>query len=418
MTSLRHRVGRTRRVGAALVLLAAVSTACGGGGSGFRADDSPAGQVRALLRERAAHLAEGDVAAYLEAVDPAAEAQERAVAEGAAAVPLSYANASFDPQGGGKTTATSFRDARVELVFRYEGLPLENLFRFALEYDLDRRGDSWVVTRSAVAQGDLLPPIWVTGPVEYTRSEHFLALHRPGVTGAAEVLEAAEQGRTRLEERLEGLKSDPMHLVLLAGDDQQYAEIKGAPAGDGEVAAARFLLNAISRPEERQMVVNAGRLADGSAEATAEDGVRAPAAEVFQHELAHLALTRFDGPFTPAWVNEGAAMYLADERRVQAWKAGLELGLYEGMSVGDMGRDEGLGDGVEYAYANAAVLFLIQEFSAETFFDYYRSFFPLAPTPEFEEDPTAVTLEERYGLSVSQLDERTRQFMAEAAGAG
>lgn len=382
-------------------------------------DDSAAGQVRALLRQRAALLADGDVAGYLAAVGPDADAQanERAIAEGAAAAPVSYANITFDPRGGGNTTATSFLGATVELVFRYEGLPDDNLFRFSLLYDLERQGGRWVVTSSAITEGQGPAPIWATGPVESTRSEHFLALYRPGLPRAAEALQAAEEARRNLAQRLEVVESDPVHLVVLAASEEDYADIKGEPTDPGELAAAGFWFSPISRPEERHMIVKAARLVEGG-EAQADDGSRASPAIVFQHELAHLALTRHDGPFTPGWVNEGAAMYLAGERRVDDWRVGLERNLFARTSIAAMGTEPGLSDGITYAYANAAVLYLVEEFGAERFFDFYISFLPLLPTPEFVEDPTGVALAERYDLDASELDRRTREYMQEAVAAG
>lgn len=408
---------RERRWAAPVVVLvlALVAAACGGGGAS-PADDSPAGQVTAMLRERATRLAAGDVAGYLEAAGPEAEAHERTLAEGAASAPVSYANVTFDPTGGGKSTATSFRDAAVEVVFRYEGLPEENLFRFSLVYDLERTGGSWVVTRSVLADTDHRVPIWATGPVESERSEHFLALYRPGLPRAAEALEAAEEARRGLDERLDLVESDPVHLVLLAGSEEEYAEFKGEPTDEGELAAAGFLFSSIYRPEQRHMIVKAARLVDEDAASTLDGGDQAPPTLVFQHELAHLALTRHDGPYTPGWVNEGAAMYLADERRVSSWRLGLDRGLFDDVSIAGMG-SEGLADGIEYAYANAAVLALIDDVGAERFFEFYTSFLPLIPAPEFEADPTAVTLAQRYDLTVPELDERTRAYMDEAVSA-
>lgn len=388
--------------------------ACGGGSTPPAADAGPAGEVRALLRQRAALLAEGDVAGYLAAVRPSAEATERALAEGAAAVPVSWANVSFQPRPGARSTASTFRDAEVDVVFRYEGLPEENLFRFSLDYDLELQGGSWVITGSRFAGHSDPPPIWATGPAASARSEHFLALHRPGLAGAGDALDAAEQGWRGLAARLPGFAADDVHLVLLAGSDEEYAAIKGSP-DEGEVGIARARSSSLSEPEGRHMLVKAHEIVLGDATAAAEDGAQAPAAEVFQHELAHLALTGLDGPFTPSWVSEGAAMYLAEERRVDAWAFGRAEGVFAPMSVGRMDRG-GLADGLEYAYANAAVLHLVEEFGAERFFDFYGRFRPLSPGGDFLSDPTAVTLDGAYGLTVQQLDERTRAYIDRAAG--
>ena len=166
------------------------------------------------------------------------------------------------------------------------------------------------------------------------------------------------------------------------------------------------------------MIVKAFLLADEAASSVRDDGVEVPARLVFQHELAHLTLTRHDGPYTPGWVNEGAAMYLAAERRVDDWRYALDEGLFDGVSIAAMGDEAGLADGIEYAYANAAVLVLVEEFGVERFFDFYTAFRPLLASAEFEQGPTAATLLQRYDLTVSQLDERTRAYMEKAVAAG
>ena len=407
-------MGHAVRLLAAVTAALLVTAGCGGGGSSG-GDDSPFGQARTMLRARAALLAEGDVEGYMAAVDPGAEEQERAIAEGAAAVPLSFANANIKP--GGPRTETSIGNALVEVVYRYEGLPEDNLFRFELSYDLERRDGRWVIVTS-LPGGENELPMWATGPVKATVSEHFLALHRPTIEDAGAALATAEDARRDLAGRLEVVQSDPVHLVFLAGSEEEYAEIKGEPTDPGELAAAGFYFLSLSRPESRHMIVKSHRLVDPTAEAATDDGGRAPPKAVFQHELAHLALTRFDGPYTPGWVNEGAAMYLGAERRLDSWKRGLAEGVFDDVSIDLMGNEEGLVDGIEYAYANAATLYLIEEYGAQKFFDFYRRFVPLGVTGEFEQDPTGVVLGETYDISVFELDKRTREYMEKAVAAG
>jgi hypothetical protein len=403
----------------AVLLLSSLAAACGGGPAGG-VDDSPLGQVRALLRERAGLLAEGDVDGYLAAVAPSAEEAERAFAEGAAAVPLAYANVTFRPRGA-RSTATSFRDADVQLVYRYEGLPADNQFRMSFEYDVERRGERWLVTRSEMVtagdEGFSGPPIWATGPVAASRSDHFLALYRPGLTNAERALAAAEEARKGLAERIEVLELDPVNLVLLAGSEEEYAELTGRATDAGELAAARFVFNSLGGPESRQMMFKADVVVGDGEPTLGEGGEILPAAQVFQHELAHLALSRHAGPFTPGWAVEGAAMYLAGERRVAAWRVGLASGAFDGMSLAGM--QPGLSDGLQYAYANAAVLHLIDEHGPERFFDLYAGFRPLRPTPEFARDPMGIVLSTHYGLDVAQLDRLTRAYIERAvAGSG
>ena len=408
------RVGVSGRLAALLVAVVLVAGGCEGSGR-QPPDTSALGKVRIFLRERANLLAEGDVEGYLATVGPNAMELERGLAEGAADVPLSFANATVIPEG--PRTETHFGNAIVEFVYRYEGLPKENLFRFELSYDIDLVDGKWKVTTS-VPTGDFDLPVWATGDVEAERSEHFLALYRPGLPRVPEALAAAEEARASLSSRLDLIESDPVHLVVLAGSEEEYAEIKGGEISEEEVAVAQFLFLPLSRPESRSMIVKSFRLLDESATTTTDDGERAPPKEVFQHELAHLALSRFEGPFTPGWVNEGAAMFLADERRVGNWELGLDEGLFDGVSIEFMANERDLADGVEYAYANGAVLYLIETFGSEKFFDFYADFLPIDVTADFDEDPTAVVLRDNYDLTVSELDSRTRAFMQEAVASG
>ena len=405
---------RGRRL-AVLAVLAVLGASCGGGDGGGSTDDSPFGQARAMLRERATLLAEGDVEGYMAAVAPGAEEQERAIAEGAAAVPLAYVNAIVTP--GGPRTDTRIGNALVEVVYRYEGLPDDNRFEFELSYDLERRDGKWLITKS-LAGGEIGLPMWATGPVSVVQSEHFLGLHRPSLANPDAALAAAENARRDLAGRLEVVESDPVHLVQLAASEEEYADIKGRSSSLGELASATFLFLSLSRPESRHMTVKAHRLLDQGSAVSRDDGELAPPQEVFQHELAHLALTRFDGPFTPGWVNEGAAMYLAGERRLAAWKRGFDEGIWDDVSIDLLAGADTLRGGISYAYVNAAVLYLIEAYGAEQFFEFYRRFLPLGPTANFAENPTAVVLAETYDISVSELDRRTREYMEEAVAAG
>ena len=405
---------RPRRWLAGAAAVAVMAAGCGGGG-GARTDDSPFGQARAMLRARASLLAEGDVEGYMAAVAPGAEEQERAIAEGAAAVPLAYVNATVTP--GGPRTETRIGNALVEVVYRYEGLPDDNRFEFELSYDLERRDGKWMITKS-LATGEIGLPMWGTGPVEVVQSEHFLGLHRPTLANPDAALGAAEDARRDLAGRLDAVESDPVHLVLLAASEEEYAEIKGRSSSLGELASATFLFLSLSRPESRHMTVKAHRLIDQGSAVNRDDGEPAPPKEVMQHELAHLALTRFDGPFTPGWVNEGAAMYLAGERRVAAWKRGFDEGIWDAVSIDLLAGADSLRGGISYAYVNAAVLYLVEAYGAEQFFEFYRRFLPLGPTADFAENPTAVVLAETYDISVSELDRRAHEYMEEAVAAG
>lgn len=395
-----------------MTLVATVVGACGGGGAPARTPD-PLAQVRALMRDRAAMLVRADTDGFLASVAPGARAGEELVARGAAAVRLSYAAASVRPEG--PRTAVSVGNAVVELVYRHAGLPEGNLFRFERSYDLVHRGGGWTIT-TAVAVGPM--PMWTTGPVEVRRSDHFVVLHRPGLAGADAALAVAEDARRGLEARLQAAEPDPVHLLLLAGDEEEYAAFKGGPTSPAELAVAVFLVHPLSGPENRYMVVKAHRLLDPSARGQLDDGTQASATEVVRHELAHLALSRFEGPYTPGWVVEGTAMYLSGFDEVPRWREGMADGAFDGVSIDAVANDADLSSGAEYAYADAAVQWLVERFGAARFFAFYRRYLPLGVTPEFDADPTGVLLREDFDLTTTELDRRARERIERAARVG
>lgn len=404
---------RRRRAGAATLalVLAFVVAACGGTSSP-PLPESPLQALRTALRERAALLAKGDAEAYLQAAVGPARAVEEAIARGAAAVPLSYANVSVEPIGS--AGGANLRQVRVEMVFRYEGLPRDNLFRFGLRYDVERRAGSWVITAST-PEPDPPLPVWAREPVESTRTEHFLALHRPGLAKAREALDLAEQARARLVPKLRYVEPESADLLLLGADHADLERMLGRPVSAGVLAVANALYPGIGEPEHRQMAVNLDALLGSGVSRILGHSGTGTAVEVFQHELAHLALVRLRGRAMPAWVNEGTAMYLSGERRVAEWRAGLARGAFDAVSIAALGNNANLPSSLEYAYANAAVLYLVERFGDEQFWRFYSSFRRLVPTGEFATDSSRFALRQSFGLTAEELDTATRDWMRRAA---
>lgn len=403
---------RTRAWLAVVVVL--LAGACSEGEGTFDAT-TPLEQVRTMLRQRAKLLVTKDVEGYLRPLSPEARAAEEPLARGAASVPLSFANVTFTPDRVPRPGDTSFLDVPVEVVYRYEGLPEDNRFRFTLRYDVEKRGPSWLVTRSA-PEADVPLPLWARSPVQVERSEHFLALFRPGIANAAQALQQAEQARRQLAEKLRFGESDSTHLVLLARDHAEYQEILGQEVAEESVAVAQATFLPFTVPESRRMTVNLGFFVDrGQARLEGHSGALT-GVSVFQHELAHLALARIDDPVTPSWVNEGAAMYLASERRVNDWEEGLAEGWFDDLSFATFG-EESLDSFQAYAYANAGVLYLIEELGTERFWEFYVRFRPSLGSAPPDGDLSDAILRQVYDFGAVELDRRTRAYMADAVAA-
>lgn len=271
--------GPTRRSGPArpwpaaalLASLALLAAACAE--SAPTADTrelGPAQQVQQLLDTRADALADGDVDGCLASLDAPAREVEEPIAVQAARMPLSEVrlrlrDPTFSRREVGGEQVTVADNTKVDFVFAYEGIPQDNRFRFRLRYDLEERGDGWAGTDAEVVIPDEqtpvpMPPMWALGPTEVARSEHFLALHRPGLDDPNGVLALAEQARARLMPK-PSLEADAAHVLQGAATGEEYARIISPAAPPRSVAVASSVpagaRYASSRvPQNRHMTVD------------------------------------------------------------------------------------------------------------------------------------------------------------------
>ena len=187
----------------------------------------------------------------------------------------------------------------------------------------------------------------------------------------------------------------------------------GEDPGPGLAALTRFVQRRDELPTSRHLVVDLDYLfgARASEKAASHIGQQAFPVEVFQHELAHLALLRLQFPTIPGWVAEGAAMFLSGERRLAEWQAGLTSGEFERISFSRLGGEFNLDTEIEYAYANAAVTNLVEAFGVDKFWAFYRGF-------KRRGDTADVVLRLTYGFDEAELDRRTREWIRRAVAAG
>lgn len=392
--------------------------------------DDPRLEVRDLLADRARALNGGDREAYLEPVVGEARETEEHIAEGAQTVgldlfKLTLTSAEVDRERG------AVRNAEIDLIYRYEGVPENNQLRADLRANFEQRDGEWVMTRSEFYELDVPAPAWASGPIEATRSEHFLFLYRPELENPEGLVARGEEAYERLVSELT-LEPEPLYVATLARNRQEFAEMTPAfEEGDlppaltlSEFSSAGMVQQA--RAQNRHMVVNVSEVfrgqetenseGEGPNEEEGHHGGLVEAREVFQHELGHLALYPFTYPHTPRWVAEAGAMYLAEERREEAWAVGLASGVFEQQvrsfeELYRAGRDRDI-DAWDYAYANAGALYLTEQGDVETFWEFYRSF----DDPE-STDEAGRLLGHLYGFDAVELDQRTLEWMREAVDA-
>jgi hypothetical protein len=105
---------------------------------------------------------------------------------------------------------------------------------------------------------------------------------------------------------------------------------------------------------------------------------------VVTHELTHAALAGVTSGRTPAWLLEGVALYVSEDRRVDE-AAGLVAGrasgaarralTLTGLSRPDaIARLQGSGQAAAYAYASAAAFYIVDRYGRKRYLELYDAF--------------------------------------------
>lgn len=375
---------------------------------------SPHSPVESLLRQQSDKFNAGDIEGYLAPFAPAARAFEEPIIRRVAALPLARIDLSI---AGGTISddGNHFTGAVVILRYLYKELPADNPFRFAFAYDLDRQPQGWVIAKAKIAVGPQIPPpppIALDKPVEFTRTPHLLVMSEPGVPGVEGFAADAETAYTELLPKLP-LETDKRALLVLARDTKEYESYGGSGAAQTSVWYVSGPAYP-TRPEGRFVFADLEAVTDAGKPSTLPDGLVVPPATVFRHELAHLALSRFDRPCTPAWVAEAGAMLLASEDRSPQWK---------GMVARDE-LDKVILDApaVNYPFADAAVLVLVAKADTATFYRYFQNFKNLPECRQEVPPNVRSALDERllrryYRFGVADLEAATRDYIRKAVAA-
>ncbi|MCA1839393.1 MAG: hypothetical protein ABR507_11340 [Actinomycetota bacterium] len=390
--------------------------------------------ITRFFTQKAFNLEAKNVDQFLASSSADARAVEDPIARGLVSAPVTGVTMTVNTNEV-NDTVLRLPELHVEIGYEYEGPPADNHFRIPLTYSLTQRGNNFKVDKVQIQQGARLP-IWANGPLGSSRSEHFLALYRPGTPEPGKALQLAEQARGELSSKLTQ-PIDQVQVLLLARDRAEYQAFSAHETPNTAIAEAETSFQVTPteiKVEGRQVVVNLQRLyQDGSA------------VETFQHELGHLALAPETRPFTPAWVTESAAMFLAGTHPVAVWRAGLNQHKFESISFAELNRASSLGAHdptgqaatYEYAYSEAGALFLIESFGRQRFFEFYDSFAAVPPNVLYErlpqgqiasdDSPEVTTLAQKtaveslqriFGFDENQLDLKTRAWIRSAIKKG
>ena len=139
------------------------------------------------------------------------------------------------------------------------------------------------------------------------------------------------------------------------------------------------------------------------------------------HELTHAGLAGVTSGRTPAWLLEGMALYVSEDRRageaaelvVNATSAAARRALtLAGLSRPDaIARLHGDPQAAAYAYASAAAFYIVGRFGRKRYLELYDAFNDEDLTGRTGTELTSRAVERTLGRSLSRLDRDLRRWI-------
>lgn len=368
---------------ASLVALALGTAGCGGGAApnpsgtpqaqrDTRRAPTDAEQLTALLAKRARAVEEDDAAAFAATASGAQKRRDRRTARNRHGLPLSdfaYAVAQIDTEKGRARL-------RVQVSYRLRGVTS----RFTADRTLTaaKRKGRWRFIAEG-GQRDRLP--WEIERYRVARSTRFLVLAPDGLdTGSLSGLLDEAYGRIR--RRIRGAQLRKRYLAVVARDAAAARRLTSRIRGVETLSAITDAKVQDEGPAKRvSQVISLRLLVVSSALGQLDDDARL---RVLSHELTHAALTEETSGRTPAWLSEGVALYVSEDRRVadaarlvaeassRGERRALTLTALSGPDA--IARLSGPAQTAAYAYASAACFYLAAKYGEQKLLRLYDAF--------------------------------------------
>jgi hypothetical protein len=425
---------RRAAVGAAAAA-ALLLASCGGGDGDRRAADpggspargaskprpaDPEAELQALLDRRAQAIEARDAAAYAATAIGAQRARDRATARNARGLSLR------DVELSATRIRVDGRRAVLRVRSSYGVAGIRGRFDGERRVRATKTANGWRV-RLQTSRRQHHP--WELGRFSEHRGRHFVVLAPPDVP-VKELMGVLEAGYERMRQVLVKGRLRARYLVVVAGDSRQARRMTEGIRGVADLAAISDSAVREAGPAERVVRVAAQRLLvvwPAFSTLGEEDRRR-----VVTHELTHAVLAGATSGRTPAWLVEGVALYVSEDRRVDGTARLLEIVGAGGtparaasrvLSLGNLSRPDAIarlsGDGqsAAYDYSSTAAFYVVERFGSDRLLELYDVF-----NDEDLEGDAGPRLADRavrraLGIPLAQLERDLLEWAATGGGA-
>lgn len=259
---------------------------------------------------------------------------------------------------------------QAEMSWKIREVDPENVFNANLEYTAQRQDGAWQI---AAVGGDV--PFWSYAETEAIRSGAFWIFYRPeSAEELPEIEREAQQAFEQVNQELPN-RAKPVNVMRVTATEQEFTDLT-------ERSGERFLGVASARFRIRKAGITIASQAFFINSAAFEQDPQQDRQRTITHELTHLVLSPETMPYTPAWVSEGAAMFVSDDlpqTLIADWyrESGPDtMSLIELSAKTSFGEHDALDEqtAIDYAYSAFLTKYLVEKYRKDTFFAFYDSF--------------------------------------------
>jgi hypothetical protein len=418
-------VSAPRAAAAAVLGAAALLAGCGGASKPEAASPSPAAPqspastpaagdataLERLLARRSRALEAGRPVAYAATATGPQRIVDREVARNAAPLRLRDVDLAVE------SADVSGRRAQLRVRSTYGIQGVRGTFVSTRRLTAVRTGKGWRV-QSETGRRERHP--WEVGPVLERRSRHFVVIAPGGIEiEAAGLLEALEDGYARMGEVLRRPRLRRRYLVVVADRASAARALTRRIRGVESLAAISDSEVRETGPAQRVTEVASQRLlVVWPPFSTLDAGGRE---RVVTHELTHVGLAGVTSGRTPAWLLEGMALYVSEDRRAgeaaehvanatsaRERRALTLAGLSRPAAIARLRGDP---QAAAYAYASAAAFYIAGRFGRRRYLALYDAFNDEDLTGPAGSEVTSLAVERTLGLSLGRLDRDLRRWI-------